>query len=77
MLTNHCDSFWGAGADRIAIDTSDVEGEILWRRLSALVRHTGGVKAPARYYRNKLAQEGLTELEKQKALEMFDNWGNQ
>jgi hypothetical protein len=69
MLTENC--------DQITLDTSSPEGEQLWRRLCVLVRHTGGVDAPARYYRNKLAQEGLTEPEKQKAGEMLTNWGNQ
>jgi hypothetical protein len=69
MLTNHC--------DRIAIDTSSIEGEILWKRLSVLVRLQGGTKTLARNYRNKLAEEGLTEFEKQKALDMFNNLGKQ
>lgn len=69
MLTDNC--------DHIMLDTSSPEGEILWRRLCAAVRHQGGTKTLARNYRNKLAQEGLTEFEKQKALEMFNNWGKQ
>jgi hypothetical protein len=66
MLTNHC--------DRIAIDTNSIEGEILWRRLSVLVRLQGGTKTLARNYRNKLAKEGLTEFEKRKAFNLLDNW---
>jgi hypothetical protein len=68
MPTNNC--------DYIAIDTSSVEGEKLWRWLCAAVRLQDGTKTLARNYRNKLAEEGLTEFEKQKALEMFNNWGN-
>jgi hypothetical protein len=67
MLTDNC--------NEIVINSASVEGEILWRRLSALARHQGGVDAPARYYRNKLVSEGLTSLEQQEAWEILDNEG--
>jgi hypothetical protein len=63
MLTENC--------DQITLDTSSVDGIRLWRRLCTLTRQTG-LAAPARYYRNKLAQEGLTEFERQKAKEILN-----
>jgi hypothetical protein len=67
MLTENC--------DQITLDTSSPEGEQLWRQLCILTRQTGEVNA--RYYRNKLAQKGLTEYEKRKAFLLLANWGNQ
>jgi hypothetical protein len=61
--------------DEITLDTSSPDGIKLWRSLCALARHQRGVDAHARYYRNKLAQKGLTEHEKRKAFLLLDNWG--